>query len=355
MIKEGTTALGVVSAAYFDSIPGDRAAYLPYFQKLLAAGANPNVIFPMVGQTQKRGLIHLAAEQGDESLIKFLIAENGTSTPAPQLDCAAPTVARAARTAKARIPLDINFREGESGDGKIALHYAVLNTSNSLPTTQYLLTQGANPNIEEFVGQTGSSVLQLASGNPEVLALLEEYSGGQLRFDNEIRNMIDSRLALTIKPDNRLTPASLETSFAALAANPEFASVVDFNRTITSCVTGEALNLLAYTARYIIAEPLKAPLQWTARNKTLTSWLASPRSAKICDGAVVARDASNELVSTTPKDLFRESLIMQNLSAAPALKTANKTLWCTTLAAAAKAEGCWTAEDEIASTLACNP
>ncbi len=170
---EATTALGMIAAKYFQA--ENKTPWLELINELIEKGADPNIFFNFKGS--RKGLLHAAALQSDASLIADLINRIGTLDPPLRLSCDAP---REQPIRENGIRLNLNLQEESTG--RTPLHYAVQTESPDKEFIEYLLLQGANPDIQNESLQLASP-FQLVSSNPTLLEVFQRYSGAQIRYD----------------------------------------------------------------------------------------------------------------------------------------------------------------------------
>lgn len=341
---EATTALGLLAAKYFQA--ENKAPWLELMNELLNKGADPNIFFHYEGS--RRGLLHVAAHQGDTTLVGQLISSLGTMDPPLRLNCDAP---REQPVREGGLRLDLNLQEETTG--RTPLHYAVQSTTVDKEFIEYLLLQGANPDIQNEDLQLASPY-QLAARNPALSEVFQRYSGPQIRYDARLNSFINDEIEKAA--DQRKTILDLARSYQELVIKEGFQNVQDINRVITLCKTGEKANLLGYALQYLFpAVSTKAAQAVKSRNDSIQAWMKD-YGAKIClDDTLSIKDSAAAVRSVSLKDFFKSSLAQHSQTATPPVKTLNKSLWCSIVKPKAVEGGCWdpAADDALTPETIC--
>lgn len=335
--REGATALGLASGRYFQAEGAAKEGWREMIAVLLEKGADPNVIFTF--KDQRRGLVHLALERGDLGFVKFLVTEQGTLTPPLRQSCSLDQAPRnRLRDNSQRLPLDLNRQE--DGTGLSPLHYAIKNKALSSSDIEYLLLQGANPDLAD-----GSlnllSPSQLVASDPDMLSVFQKFSGAQARYDARLNSLINEEIEAPI--EQRKTILDLARSYQDFVSQEGFQDVQDINRVIELCETGEELNLLGYAVKYILPSISTRVAQVVKVRNDSIETLVNEYGAAIClDRPLRIKNAENgEGEDITLKDFFRKTLAQHSEAAIPPVKNFNKTLWCNVLQPKAREGGCW--------------
>jgi len=343
---EATTALGLVASKYYKA--DDKAPWLELMSGLLDKGADPNIFFDYEGS--RHGLLHIAAKLGDTDLITFLIGRLGTLDPPLRLSCDAP---REQGTRDEKNRLNINLQEEKTA--RTPLHYAVQAANPNAEFIEYLLLQGANPDVQDEALQL-LSPFQLVAANPSLAPIFLRYSGAQIRYDSRLNSFINDEIEK--QPDQRKTMLDLAAAYQDLVSKEGFQNVQDINRVITLCQTGEQANLLGYALQYIfpsistrVAQAVKT------RNDSIQVWMKD-YGAKVCldeDLSIKNSDASLRTVSV--KDFFKDTLANHTMAATAPVKALNKTLWCSIVRPKAVEGGCWdpASDDTLLAGIVCGP
>ncbi len=336
---EATTALGLIAGKYFQS--ENKAPWLELINQLIDKGADPNIFFKYQGS--RHGLLHAAALQSDGGLIADLINRIGTLDPPLRLNCDSP---REQPIRESGIRLNLNLQEESTG--RTPLHYAVQTESPDKEFIEYLLLQGANPDIQNESLQLASPY-QLVSSNPALLEVFQRYSGAQIRYDARLNSFINDEIEKSI--DQRKTILDLAKAYQEMIQKEGFQSVQDINRVITLCKTGEKANLMGYALQYLFpAVSTKAAQAVKARNDSIQVWMKD-YGAKIClNDSLSIKDSDTSLRTVSLKDFFKSSLAQHNQAAIAPVKTLNKSLWCTTVKQKAIEDGCWDPASDNALT-----
>jgi hypothetical protein len=343
---EATTALGLIAAKYFQA--ENKAPWLELMNELINKGADPNILFNYQGS--RRGLLHVAATQGDAGIIADLIKRVGTLDPPLRLNCDAP---REQPVQESGIRLDLNRQEESTG--RTPLHYAIQTESPDRELIEYLLLQGANPDIRNESLQLASP-FQLVTANPALLEVFQRYSGPQIRYDARLNSFINDEIERAA--DQRKTILDLAKSYQEMIVKEGFQNVQDINRVITLCKTGEKANLMGYALQYLFpAVSTKAAQAVKARNDSIQAWMKD-YGAKIClNDDLSIKDSETSLRTVSLKDFFKSSLAQHNQAATAPVKNLNKALWCNTVKSKAVEDGCWDPASDNALTpeIVCSP
>jgi hypothetical protein len=343
---EATTALGFVAGKYFQA--ENKAPWLELIDDLLNKGADPNIFFNYQGV--RLGMLHVAATQGDAGLVGHLITRLGTIDPPLRLNCDAP---REQPLRDAALRLNLNLQEEKTG--RTLLHYAVQSANPDSEFIEYLLLQGANPDIQNEALQLASPY-QLVASNPALAEVFQRYSGPQIRYDARLNSFINDEIE---KPaDQRMTILDLAKSYKEMVMKEGFQNVQDINRVITLCQTGEKANLLGYAIQYLFpAVSTKAAQAVKARNDSIQVWMKD-YGAKIClDDDLSINNPDATVRTTSLKDFFKDALAEHSRSATAPVKNLNKSLWCSIVKPKAVEGACWEAQldDALGPETVCNP
>lgn len=343
---EATTALGLVATRYFQA--ENRAPWLELMEDLLNQGADPNIFFNHEGA--RRGMLHVAASRNDAPLVGQLISRLGTMDPPLRLSC---EITREEPTLAGGVRLNVNLQEEKTG--RTALHYAVQSPNPDPSFIEYLLLQGANPDIQDESLQLASPY-QLVAANPALAEIFQRYSGPQIRYDGRLNSFINDEIE---KPaDQRKTILDLAKAYKDMVEKEGFQNVQDINRVITLCQTGEKANLLGYALQYLFpAVSTRVPQAVKARNDSIQVWMKD-YGAKIClDDNLSIKDAEASVRTVSLKDFFKSSLALHNQTATAPVKTLNKSLWCSIVKPKAVEGGCWdpAADEALTPETVCTP
>jgi hypothetical protein len=343
---EATTALGLVAVRYFQA--ADKTPWIELMNDLLDQGADPNIFFTYEGA--RRGMLHLASSKNDAALVGQLISRLGTIDPPLRLNCDSP---REEPTQAGAVRLNVNLQEEKTG--RTPLHYAVQNSKPDKNFIEYLLLQGANPDIQDESLQLASPY-QLVAANPALLEVFQRYSGAQIRYDGRLNSFINDEIEKSA--DQRKTILDLAKAYKDMVEKEGFQSVQDINRVITLCQTGEKANLLGYALQYLFpAVSGKVPQAVKARNDSIQVWMKE-YGAKIClDDNLSIKDSAASVRTVSLKDFFKSSLALHNQAATAPVKTLNKSLWCSIVKPKAVEGGCWdpAADEALTPETVCSP
>lgn len=341
----GTSVFGIASRNYFQSDSEAKARWAETMTKLLNLGANPNVLLPY--EDQRRGVLHLALEQGDFGLVENLIESQGTTSSALVLSCDAP-LTRAPLAASLRVPsnaIDLNLQEEASS--LTPLHYAVQSPMPNEAVIEYLLLKGASPHLGDTTTNLASPY-QLVASSPSLLPIFEKYSGSQIRYESRMNTFINDEIAKL--PSERQTILDLAESYKEMVDKEGFQDVQDINRIIDMCDSKERMNILGYASKYILPKiSNRIVLAVRSRNESVKTLMAS-YGAGIClpENLSIKDDATQTFRDISLKDLLKETIVTHNNAAAAPVKALNRSLWCETIKTKAVEGGCWQAEsDEI--------
>ncbi|HYX34299.1 MAG TPA: hypothetical protein VE954_14445 [Oligoflexus sp.] len=343
---EATTALGLLASKYFRA--DDKASWLALIDNLLDKGADPNISFSY--NEARLGMLHVASMAGDSALVQHLINRLGTIDPPLRLSCDVP---RQIPNANEQTRLNINIQEEKTG--RTPLHFAIEQPNTDVAFIEYLLLQGANPDIRNEALQL-QSPFQLVPANSSLVPVFQKYSGPQIRYDARLNSFINDEIEK--QPDQRKTMLDLAAAYQEMVTSEGFQDVQDINRVITLCQTGEQANLLGYALQYLFPSvSTKAAQAAKARNDSLQVWIKD-YGAKIClDGDLSLRnpDASTRTVSL--KDFFKQTLATHTQAASAPVKNLNKALWCSVVRPKAVEGGCWdtTSDETLVDGTVCNP
>ncbi len=343
---EATTALGMVAAKYFQAT--DKAPWLELIHSLLDRGADPNVLFLHEGS--RLGMLHVASMAGDAAFVEQMINRLGTIDPPLRLSC---EILREPTNTDEKTRLNLNLQEEKTG--LTPLHYAVQKPHPNPAFIEYLLLQGANPDIRNEALQLPSP-FQLVASNPSLAPLFQRFSGPQIRYDARLNSFINDEIEK--QPDQRKTMLDLAAAYQDMVTKEGFAGVQDINRVITLCQTGEQANLLGYALQYLFPSvSTKAAQAVKARNDSIQVWMKD-YGAKIClndDLSLKNPDATTRQVSL--KDFFKQTLAAHTGAANAPVKTLNKALWCSVVRPKAMEDGCWDAasDDTLVDGTVCGP
>ncbi len=354
--QEETTALGLVSLRYFAAAPEAKEAWLEVILGLLDQGADPNISFPYQGK--RRGLLHLAAEKNEQALMKQFIAKQGTIDPPLRLACelAATRSADDNMNNRAGSNRRINLNAQEENTRMTPLHYAVLQSQSDLSFIEFLLQNGANPDISDAALNLVSP-FQLAASQPILVSAFQKYSGAQIRYDSRLNSFLNDEIEAQM--EQRKTILDMAKAYQDLVNKEGFQEVQDINRVIPICQTGEDLNILGYSLHYLLpAVSTKAAQAAKARNDSIQA-LIKDYGAQICSSKPLKlKDSSTqELRELGLKDYFKEVLALHTTAANAPVKTFNRTLWCSIVRPKAVLDGCWDAavDDVLVGDVVCPP
>jgi ankyrin repeat protein len=343
---EATTALGLVAARYFQA--ENKAPWLELMNELLDQGADPNIFFNYEGA--RLGVLHVASRKNDAALVEQLISRLGTMDPPLRLNCESP---RKEPTLAGGMRLNVNLQEEKTG--RTPLHYAVQSANPNPSFIEYLLAQGANPDIQDEALQLASPY-QLVAANPALAGIFQRYSGPQIRYDGRLNSFINDEIE---KPaDQRKTMLDLAKSYKDMVEKEGFQSVQDINRVITLCQTGEKANLLGYALQYLFpAVSSKVPQAVKARNDSIQVWMKDYGAIICLDDNLSIKDSAANVGKVSLKDFFKSSLVLHSQTAMAPVKTLNKSLWCSIVKPKAVEGGCWdpAADDALTPESVCTP
>jgi ankyrin repeat protein len=344
--SESTSVLGLVAAKYFES--ENKSTWLDLMNELLNRGADPNIFF--LHQGIRRGILHAAAIQGDADLVGELISRLGTMDPPLRLNCDRP---REQPGRDQGLRLNLNLQEEKTG--RTPLHYAVEGRNPNKDFIEYLLLQGANPDLQDESLQLVSPY-QLVSSNPALLEVFQRYSGPQIRYDARLNSFINDEIEKA--PEQRQTILDLAKAYQDMVNKEGFQNVQDINRVITLCKTGEKANLMGYALQYLFpAVSTKAAQAVKARNDSIQVWMKD-YGAKIClADALSIRNSDESMQSISLKDFFKSSLSQHSASATAPVKTLNRNLWCSIVKPKAMEGGCWdpATDEQLNPGTVCSP
>jgi hypothetical protein len=348
-----TTPYGLVALKYFAASPELQDGWRDVLLYTLDRGANPNVEVTFEGQ--RRGIVHLAVQRADQVLIKALIGKLGLAQPPLRLSCDtgrgqdAGGLSRADSAKSTRIDLNLQ----ESAKGWTPLHYAVKALQPDPQLIEYLLLQGANPDLSD----TSFNLLspyQLVEADPFLASMFRLYSGAQIRYDSRLNSFINDEIEASV--DLRKKLPDLAKEYRNFVQKEGLDSVQDINRVVSICETEEKLNVLGYGTLYLIPSYTVAA-QGAARNQAIGSWIKE-FGANFCSTDLLKIRAPSEsgFREINLKTLMKETLVAsdQDTNAQPngnlrALRMQNNRLWCDTIRPHAIEKGCWTAEDQTLS------
>lgn len=341
--EQGTSVLGLVSQRYFDSTPENKVQWSSMMDQLLTLGASPNIFFPY--QKQRRGILHVALEQGDLALVQNLISKQGTIDPPLVLSCDAPPTLTQ-RAPAARVPnnaVDLNLQE--DGSSLTPLHYAVKSPNPDLAFIEYLLLQGASPDIENQALNLVSP-FQMVASNPTLSPVFEKYSGPQIRYESRMNSFINDEIAKT--PAERKTILDLAKSYKDVVEKEGFQEVQDINRVIEMCQSKERVNLLGYATQYLLPSiSSRVVIAVKSRNDSMKSLMADYGASICLSENLSIKDTSTQgFREVSLKDFMKETLVKHSAAATAPVKTYNKALWCEIIKPKAIEGGCWVAESD---------
>lgn len=344
---QATTALGLLSQKYFQSPPEQKAQWTGMMDKLLAMGASPNIFFPY--QNQRRGIVHVALEVGDFALVRSLIEKQGTIDPPLLLSCDA-SASLTERAPAARVKsgaIDLNLQEELSR--LTPLHYAVQSVTPDPSFIEYLLLQGAGPDISDKALNLVSP-FQMVATNPTLSSIFAKYSGPRIRYEARMNSFINEEIERL--PAERKTLLDLAKSYKDVVKKDGFEDVQDINRIIEMCQSQERLNLLGYATQYLLPSTSTRVVQGVkARNDSMKNLMAD-YGAKICvEGNLSIKDkATQTFREISLKDFLKETLVKHSATATVPVKNYSRALWCEIIKPKAIEGACWT--DSVDDTLA---
>lgn len=336
--EDATTVLGLVSRKYFQAPAPQKAQWGEMMDRLLALGANPNIFFPY--ENQRRGLLHLAIEQADQAFVRKILEQQGTIDPPLVLSCENPTVpARAATFARSsQKPIDLNLPE--EGSGLTPLHYAVKSANPDQTFIEYLLLQGASPDINnQALGL--SSPYQMVAGNPSLSPVFERYSGAQIRYQSRMNSFLNGEIEKDAS--ERKTLLDLAKAYQDFVEKEGFQSVQDIDRLIDMCQSREKLNLLGYATKYLLPSISPRVVQAVkVRNDSMKS-LISDYGASLClpENLSIRDNETGSFRDIALKDFIKEALVAHTSVASAPVKNYNRMLWCEIIKPKAIEGACW--------------